>query len=117
MSRSVLSRLVCGLLITILSALPLAAAEPAGRAEPRAQGLAAELSSLWGWLAELWSEAGCYIDPYGGCSPGPAVLDNSETGCYIDPNGGCHGSTGSTYNEPDHLENGCYIDPNGGCHG
>lgn len=96
MSRSALSRLVCGLLVTILSALPLAAAEPAGPAEPRAARLAAGLSSLWSWLVELWREEGCYIDPSGGR---------------------CHGSVSSEPSVPDHVDGGCYIDPNGGCHG
>lgn len=91
MSRSVLSRLVCGLLVTILLALPIAAAEPAGPAEPRASVLA----SLWSWLAELWS----------------------ENGCYIDPDGRCNGGTSGTPGEPAQLEEGCYIDPHGGCRG
>ena len=95
MSRSVLSRLVCGLLVTILSALPLAAAEPAGPAAPRAEGFAAGLSSLWSWLAKIWS----------------------ENGCYIDPHGSCHASVSGTPSAPDHLDGGCYIDPHGGCNG
>jgi hypothetical protein len=93
MSRSVLSRLVCALLVTILSTLPLAAAEPAGPAERRAAGLAAGLSSLWSWLVGLWGENGCYIDPNGcpgGTSSTPSVPEN-ENGCYIDPYGGCRG--------------------------
>jgi hypothetical protein len=95
MSRSALPRLVCALLVTILSALPLAAAEPTGPATPRIEGLAAGLSSLWSWLAGLWSESGCFIDPYGGClgdtSAKPIVPAANENGCYIDPHGGCHG--------------------------
>lgn len=96
MSRSALSRLVCALLVTILSALPLAAAEPARPAARRAKGLAAGLSSLWSWLAELWGENGCYIDPNGG---------------------GCHGGASGRPSVPDHLDEGCYIDPSGGCRG
>jgi len=96
MSRSVLRRLVCALLVTILSALPLAAAAPAGPAAPRVSGLAAGLSSLWSWLAELWGEEGCCIDPHGG---------------------GCHGGTSVAPSVPDHVDEGCYIDPYGGCHG
>jgi hypothetical protein len=112
MSRSVLSRLVCGLFLTILSALPLAAAEPAGPATPRAGRL---LSSLWSWLAELWREEGCYIDPYGcpgSTSSTPSEPAENENGCYIDPSGGC--APGPVL--PGNSDAGCYIDPYGGCH-
>lgn len=90
MSRFFLSRFASGLLVLILAAAPLAAAEPAGRAESRAAGLA----GLWSWLVELWGENGCYIDP-NGC-PGvagaaPSAPAENENGCFIDPNGGCRG--------------------------
>jgi hypothetical protein len=91
MPRSSLSRLVCALLVMVLSALPLAAAEPAA---PRAAGFSAGLSSLWSWLEELWGDNGCFIDPSGGgCSSKgtPSVPAENENGCFIDPNGGCHG--------------------------
>lgn len=89
MFRSSLSRFVCGLLVLVLTAAPLAAAEPAGRSESRAAGLA----GLWSWLVELWSEHGCYIDPYGcpGVAGTPSAPAENENGCYIDPSGGCRG--------------------------
>lgn len=112
MSRSLLSRLVCGLLVTILAALPLAAAEPAGPTAPLAAGLA----RLWSWLADLWGENGCYIDPDGRChdSTGgtPSAPAETENGCFIDPNGGGCATKPAL---PDNIDAGCYIDPYGGC--
>jgi hypothetical protein len=94
MPRFSLSRLTCGLLVFAFLAVPtLATASPA----PQASGLAAGISSLWSWLAGLWVDTGCYIDPYGsGCrertqSTAPSGADQIDAGCYIDPNGGCRG--------------------------
>src|SRR5215210_6435759 len=114
MPRFSRSRLACGLLVLSLFAAPtLAAASPA----PQASGIAAGLSSLWSWLAGLWGEEGCYIDPYGRCrestSSVPSVPDQVDEGCYIDPHGGCRESTGSAPSVPE-SETGCYIDPHGG---
>lgn len=95
MPRFSLSRLLCGLLVMVLLAAPLAAAEPARPAEPLAGGLSAGLSSLWSWLAGLWGDEGCYIDPSGGCRDSmrgaPSVPAENKNGCYIDPDGRCHG--------------------------
>jgi hypothetical protein len=57
----------------------------------------AGLTTFWSLLTTLWAEAGCIIDPNGGCHggaqstapPPPAVPD---AGCGIDPSGRC-GST------------------------
>jgi hypothetical protein len=92
MPRFSLSRLACGLLVFAFLAVPtLATASPA----PQASGLAAGISSLWSWLAGLWVDEGCYIDPHGGCRAGtssvPSVPDQVDEGCYIDPYGGCRG--------------------------
>lgn len=57
-------------------------------------------------LTGLWAEAGCIIDPHGGC----AAPIQPDEGCIIDPNGGCRG--GAAPVQPDA---GCIIDPNGGC--
>jgi hypothetical protein len=102
----------------VLTAAPLAAAGPAHPAEPRAGGL----SSLWSWLAGLWGDAGCYIDPYGGCHDSmrsaPRVPEQIDEGCYIDPDGRCRSSMRNTPSVPAENKNGCYIDPSGGgCHG
>jgi hypothetical protein len=42
------------------------------------------LDQVRAFLASLWSEEGCHLDPDGGCAA-PRV----DTGCRIDPNGRC----------------------------
>src|SRR5215470_16545459 len=57
------------------------------------------LVALRGWLANLWAEAGCIIDPSGRCIAGTSQnpggnrgwLANlrAEAGCIADPSGRC----------------------------
>ena len=84
------------LLLGTFSAVP-AAAEPRGTS---LNGLWAQLSSL---ITSFWSEAGCGIDPDGGCSPtsGPTA----DLGCALEPYGGCH----------EHADLGCALEPDGSC--
>jgi len=135
MSRpGIRSMMIVALLATL--AVPWAAnAAPTHRAtqgEPTSW-----VASVKGWLANLWAEAGCILDPSGRCLPaGP----KAENGCIIDPNGRClqgplqgptpgngciadpsgircvsraavspRGAAGPT------IDNGCIADPNGKC--
>jgi hypothetical protein len=77
----------------------------------RAFALALVLASLWSWLAQLWSENGCIIDPGGRCSTAPTV-PSTDNGCGIDPGGRC--TSAPTVPSTD---NGCGIDPWGRCTG
>lgn len=61
------------------------------------------LNRLWGTLTGIWAEAGCIIDPHGGCGATP------DEGCILDPHGGC-----GTSPTPARSDEGCIIDPNGG---
>lgn len=61
------------------------------------------LNRLWVTLTGIWAEAGCIIDPHGGCGTTP------DAGCILDPNGGCGTSPTSA-----RSDEGCIIDPNGG---
>lgn len=94
-------------LAAALSASPVWA-EPQATAEGRPARLAeaGALSQLWSLLTELWSDAGCIIDPYGGCTAGAGPL--GEEGCGLDPHGVCGDAPrGSS------TEEGCGIDPYG----
>lgn len=50
-----------------------------------ATGRPAALSQIWNLLTSIWSEAGCRMDPNGGCIPEP----QTDAGCRMDPSGGC----------------------------
>jgi hypothetical protein len=99
MSRSQFTR---SFLILVIVA---AVSTPSAWGAPRR--LPSEISPFdifaWAWhsLAAVWSEAGCILDPHGGCA-----TDQTDGGCGIDPHGGC--ATLAT-------DEGCAIDPHGGC--
>jgi hypothetical protein len=87
---------------------------PAWGANPERQPLRAAdlLDRLWSTLTGIWAEAGCIIDPHGGCGTSPTA-PGTDAGCIIDPNGGC----AAVQAEPPapRTDEGCIIDPNGGC--
>lgn len=68
---------------------------PAWGATPEGQARSAMdlLDRLWSALTGIWAEAGCIIDPHGGCAAiqaePPAPAPSTDEGCIIDPNGGC----------------------------
>lgn len=68
------------------------------------------LNRLWETLTGIWAEAGCILDPHGGCGTTP------DAGCILDPNGG---GCSAVQTEPPatapRAAEGCIIDPNGGC--
>jgi hypothetical protein len=98
MVRTTFRRTLVLLLLAAIFAAPAArAAGPfsgaPGRAElPRALNLAGQ---LWHWLASLWSEEGCHLDPNGRCiakpGAGDAATTQSDSGCHLDPDGRCVG--------------------------
>lgn len=104
MGRTRLFGLACVLTLLMLPTFPLAAVAQPGPAE-------AFFSRLSTWWNAAWADAGCYIDPYGGCAPARSEPVLSENGCYIDPSGGCAPEAPA----PSNLDEGCYIDPSGGC--
>jgi len=101
MSRSSLQvvALVAGVLVLAPWA-PLAARPAAGASPAPPPGI---LASLWGSLVNLWSAAGCEIDPNGKCvnnhgsagvaragrgiGSGRLVNARGAAGCEIDPDG------------------------------
>jgi hypothetical protein len=87
---------LCFLLATVLTA-PWASA--AGRTAP-APDLFHQILSF---VASLWGDTGCHIDPSGRC----ATLPKTDEGCHIDPFGRC--ATLPKTNE------GCNVDPFGRC--
>jgi hypothetical protein len=80
-----LFRLVCVLTLLMLPTFPSDVAAQSGPAETFS-GVFTRLSTWW---ATVWAEAGCYIDPSGGCAPEAPAPSNADGGCYIDPYGGC----------------------------
>ena len=72
------------------------------------------LGRLWGTLTGIWAEAGCIIDPNGGCGPASAV-PGTDAGCIADPNGGCAAVQAEPPAPAPGTDEGCIIDPNGGC--
>jgi len=120
-SRSLRRRTLILLLAAILAASWTTAAGLGARPVPKAaaafhQGL---LSRAWSFLASLWGEEGCNIDPDGRCVAGkvqqtpPRV--NTDSGCNIDPNGRC--IAGAVQQTPPRVDtdSGCNIDPDGLC--
>lgn len=89
---------------------------PAWGANPERQTRSAMdlLDRLWGALTGIWAEAGCIIDPNGGCTPVSAAPGTDE-GCILDPNGGCAAVQAEPPSPAPATDEGCIIDPNGGC--
>jgi len=96
MSRS---RFVLTLLVMVLlAAAPALPQSRPGATLPRSASFSEALQGfLPGFLTQLWAEAGCSFDPYGGCLPKaarPAARPSrtavwAEAGCIADPYGGC----------------------------
>lgn len=72
------------------------------------------LDHLWSVLTGAWAEAGCIIDPHGGCGPASAAPGTDE-GCIIDPNGGCAAVQAEPPAPNPRTDEGCVADPHGGC--
>jgi hypothetical protein len=97
--------------LTLALAAPLSAAAPHASSSARSrQGAAqpaaasASLLSTWkDWLAHLWADAGCILDPDGRCRTAP----RTDAGCILDPSGRCRTAP--------RADAGCIIDPDGRC--
>ena len=112
-------RSTCARLLLILLVVA-AVATPAAWGSPR--HLAGEIAPpdifarFWNALTAIWGEAGCGLDPHGGCAtaasetPAPPTAD---AGCMIDPHGGC--ATAGTVALAPTADAGCTADPHGGC--
>jgi hypothetical protein len=119
------SRLTPALLVVaLLSATPALPQGGRGAAPPRTASFGEVLRGfLPDFLTRLWglAEAGCQIDPYGGCRPSAALPTTSvraELGCQVDPYGGCASQAATP--TPAGLTSvqanaGCQLDPYGGC--
>ena len=123
MAHRRLRRSVLILVLFTLLAAPWdsgAAASP----EPRAARVAAEqpahlVGSIWNHVVSLWSEIGCFIDPYGACTAGhgadgTAGAQSADEGCFIDPYGRCLAGPGTQAAQVS-TDAGCHIDPYGAC--
>src|SRR6185295_4665788 len=100
MSRSYLNR-------ALVLGIALALAAHSAWAGPR-RGQEAD-GTVWDLGIRLWSEIGCWIDPYGACETAQAP----DEGCWLDPHGGC-GSDRAVVPSSE-ADVGCIIDPHGGC--
>ena len=103
------TRFVRSLGLLALSLLLAAAPAAARPSRPPARSLDV---SLRGWVAWLWNEIGCRIDPDGQCVIQTLEASDGDIGCGIDPNGQC-----ATAQAPvgGLGEIGCVIDPSGRC--
>ncbi len=108
-SRTARLFLVC--LLAAALAVPARGASPMGGNAP-ANDL---LSRLWSTLIAVWAEAGCGIDPHGGCTAGFPEAAGKDEGCGIDPHGGCAAGQSEAPAPLPGTDEGCWIDPHGGC--
>lgn len=98
MSRIQIVRIVLVLLVAAALAAPPAWSQPAERPDGFAARIAGAFASFGDFLAALWAEEGCILDPHGGCSgdteggdEASGATTQGEEGCIIDPHGGCRG--------------------------
>jgi hypothetical protein len=80
-------------LAAVILSAPLASAAPIRPAKPRVER--SLLSSIGDLLAVVWQKAGCSVDPWGTKAGarmdplGDPQPENLDAGCGIDPLGGC----------------------------
>jgi hypothetical protein len=109
-SRTVRLFLVC--LLAAALAVPSWGASPGGRPTRSADPMA----RLWSALTAVWAEAGCWLDPHGGCTAGSPEAAGKDEGCWLDPNGGhCAAGQSAAPAPLPRTDEGCWIDPHGGC--
>ena len=111
MPRSHFARVLLILLVVGAVAAPSAWAAP--------HRLSTEIAAfdifarLWDSLTAIWEEAGCTLDPHGGC--GTDQPPTTDAGCGLDPHGGCATTQEVAPPPPPTLDEGCNADPHGGC--
>ena len=121
MSRRYLARMLPVVLVAVALSTPFAWGAPRDVVRPGNL-----LYELWGTLTAIWANAGCILDPNGGCTaPGTdegciidphgrcAATEFIDAGCIADPNGGCAGS--QIESPAPSSDEGCILDPHGGC--
>jgi hypothetical protein len=110
MVRSCLPKAVLLLVLVLILAMPLQAADsrPVNSGSASVQGI---LAQIWDFLTGVWAENGCDIDPDGRYALPPSPTAQIDSGCDIDPSGRCVPRPNPTAQ----LDNGCDIDPNGRC--
>jgi len=90
MRRLCSSRLVLALFLAATLGTPhvWAGSRTAGEGQTDRHEATSAVSQLWDLITALWGDAGCIMDPHGGCT---AVRDASvpEAGCGLDPHGSC----------------------------
>ena len=89
--RQTLMLLLLGLALAVPTASAADLETP--RAQQAGQSSPDFLERLWLLFTGLWSDAGCRLDPLGGCSMGSEEppASNLDSGCGMDPLGGCKG--------------------------
>ncbi len=100
--------------LPLLLALPILltlAATPAG-ALPLDRALPDLFARGWSLFSSLWSDFGDSVDPGNAPGSGAPRPIFGEAGCMIDPHGGCATSTAVA---PIFSEAGCSVDPFGRC--
>ncbi len=96
MPRSLFATTLLIVLVTVASSTPSASGTSRRTGDvPRQKEL---LSQIWSSLTAIWENAGCILDPHGGCAttdvtppPGPDEVSppSTDEGCILDPHGGC----------------------------
>jgi len=113
MSRS---RLTLSIFCALLAATLIAPAAWAAPHEAQSHQASTEVAMrLWHALTTMWLEAGCYIDPHGGCTLSLAHSAAGDVGCWIDPHGTCKTNSGVPAKAGPSIDAGCIADPHGGC--
>lgn len=107
MVRSFFPKAALLLVFILLLAAPSVQAAERGTHKSPVEGLPGLIVQAWDFLARIWAENGCRIDPNGGCLPTP----EADNGCRIDPDGRCLPGDSARAE----AENGCLIDPSGRC--
>jgi len=105
MVRAFFSKAALLVVLMLLLAAPVAQAAEPGAGRSPVLSLQDVFARAWDFLANIWANNGCGIDPNGHCQ-GTVVETNN--GCGLDPDGRCQSASAES-------ENGCLIEPNGRC--
>ena len=94
MNRTFLPRAVLLLVLMLLLAPSMQAAEPRMDTSPnRSLSLSPAVwdvvSQVWDLLTRIWADNGCGLDPSGRCLPGQSTTAEADNGCSADPSGRC----------------------------
>jgi len=105
------ARLTPALLVLALLAASPALPQAHRGAPPRSTSFAEALRGFVpDFMARLWGDLGCVVDPFGGCRTAARV----ELGCDVDPYGRCKPATAPPLTSL-RGDLGCDVDPFGRC--